>query len=124
MLLFEGCTSVRFHMVVKVSELPNEAVSSCSTALSYGSEGFNKKIQWTYFNVKKRNSGEFLFVLYAIKRGVPVLLHQKKVYMRKGGMKYEQIQFIGCTLNWVEKISIFFPFRILMVWKTRKNQDF
>ena len=88
---------------------------------SHGSEGFNKKIHWSKSNVKKRNSHEFLFYFSdAIKWGIPVLLHQNKVYMRKGGMKYEQIQFIRFSLNWVEKISIFFPFKILMVWKTQK----
>lgn len=71
---------------------------------------------------KGTRTGSFL-LLYAIKRAVTVLLHQKKVYMRKGGMKYEQIQFIYCTLNGVEKISIFFPFRILMLLKLKK-QDF
>ena len=69
------------------------------STISDGSEGFNKKIQQSKSNVKKRNSCEFLFVLHAIKRGIPVLLHQKKVFIRKGGMKYEQIQFIRCTLN-------------------------
>ena len=67
--------------------------------ISYGGEEFNKKSQQSKSNVKKRNSVEFLFVLHAIKRGIPVLLHQMKVFMRKGGMNYEQIQFIGCTLN-------------------------
>ena len=46
------------------------------------------------FNVKGTHI-EFLFYFSdAIKWGIPVLLHQNKVYMRKGGMKYEQIQFI------------------------------
>ena len=62
--------------------------------------------------IKRQNIGtqiEYLFCFsHAIKRGVPILLHQKKVVIRKGGMKYEQIQFIGCTLNWVEKYQYFF----------------
>lgn len=68
---------------------------------------------------KGTQTGSF-FALYAIKQGTSVLLHQKKVYMRKGGMKYEQIQFIRCTLNSVEKSSIFFPFRILMLSTNQK----
>ena len=64
-----------------------------------GIEGFNKKIQRSKANVKKRNSGEFLFVLHAIKRGIPVLLHQKKVFIRKGGMNYEQCCWF--SLSWI-----------------------
>ena len=51
------------------------------STFSYGGEGFNKKIQCTKFNVKKRNSHEFLFYFSdAIKRGISVLLHQKSIY--------------------------------------------
>lgn len=46
---------------------------------------------------KKGTQLSSFFVTHAIKRGIPVLLHQKKVYMRKGVMtnmnKYSLFDF-------------------------------
>lgn len=66
---------------------PDESVTvplNIST-FSYGSEEFNKKIQWTNSNVKKRNSREFLFCFTRNKAGNTRAIAPKESIYKKGG---------------------------------------